>query len=94
MAYSRLSKFSAIRRLLPLPVTGLHLWLLVVSVLLRITPAATRDLGLYSLVQKIRPHVQQQDSNPRRKVARSLRYRSNHCTTRETTNMPMINFHM
>jgi hypothetical protein len=44
-----------------------HLWLLAVRVLLRATPAATRDLGLYGLIRMTGTHVPQWDSNPQRK---------------------------
>jgi hypothetical protein len=35
--------------------------------LYRATPTATRDLGLYGLIQKTGTHVPQWDSDPRRK---------------------------
>jgi hypothetical protein len=62
--YSRLSNFSAIRRLSPLPVTGLQilayfgaqgLW--AWRDLYRSTPTATWDLGLYGLIRKTGTHV-------------------------------------
>jgi hypothetical protein len=40
-------------------------WCLVVRVLLRSTPAATRDLDLYGLIQRTDHYVPQRNSNPR-----------------------------
>jgi hypothetical protein len=72
--YSRLSNFSAIRRLSPLPVTGLQfrpmlgaqgLW--AGRDLYRATSTATRDLSLYGLIRKTGTHVPQWDLNPQPK---------------------------
>jgi hypothetical protein len=70
VVYSRLSNFSAIRRLSPLPVTVLQIWtyawhlrLLAVRVLFVPTPTATGDLGLYVLIRRTGTHVPQWDSN-------------------------------
>jgi hypothetical protein len=72
--YSSLSNFSAIWRLSSLPVIGLqiytyayHLWLLAVKVLLNVTPVATRDLGLYSLIQKTSTNAPQRGLNSQHK---------------------------
>jgi hypothetical protein len=72
--YSRLSNFSAIRRLSPLPWLGCKfrpmlgaqgLW--AGRDLYRATPTATRDLGLYGLIRKTGTHVPQWGSNPQLK---------------------------
>jgi hypothetical protein len=72
--YNRLSNLSLIRWLSPSLVTGLqtkayadHLLLLAVKALLRATPAAIQDFGLYGLIRRTGPHVLHMDSNPRRK---------------------------
>jgi hypothetical protein len=55
-----------------LPTTGysfrhmlIHLWLLTVRILIRLTHAATRDFCLHGLRQRLGPYIPQQDSNLR-----------------------------
>jgi hypothetical protein len=48
----------------------------------RVTPTATRDLGLYGLIQRSGTHVPQWDSNRGHCKHQIIALRSNHCATR------------
>jgi hypothetical protein len=72
--YSHTSNISAIWRVSPLSVTGLQILVYARCSgiwagrdLLRATPTATRDLGLYGLIRKTGTYVPQWDLNPGRK---------------------------
>jgi hypothetical protein len=66
--YSRLSNFSAIRRLQPLQMTGLQIKANTYTYLLWLL--AARVLGLFSLIRRTDIHVPWLDSYPWRKLIR------------------------
>jgi hypothetical protein len=73
--YSCLSNFSAIRRLSPLPVTGLQSLALIAFS--SATPTATRDLGLHDVVQRTGTPSHSGVRTGDARITRSLRLRSN-----------------